>query len=303
MKKRTQKITLLDIVYITIGSALVGFSIALFSTPAKIAPGGVSGIGTILYHLFGIDTGLSILLLSIPIFLLGVKFFGHQYGIKSLLGSVLLAAFTSLFSLIFGYNGFLDYNRDIAVWLSCVFGGVISGMGMGIVMKSGANTGGTDILAQILARFSHIKLGTSMFIVDGIIIVASGFIFGIESALYAIIYSFITTYTIDKVLLSIGTNYAKTVYVISDKLDEIGEFILTELDRSGTVLDAKGLYTKESKPMLMTVIPNRSISILARNIHKLDPKAFMVIQETYHVLGEGFTPIEKIANQGDVTLD
>ncbi len=300
---KNRKISLLDIFYITLGSAIVGFSIAVFSTPAKIAPGGVSGIGTILYHIFKVDTGFTILLLSVPIFLLGVKFFGHQYGISSLLGSILLSVFTSLFSLIFGYEGILDYSHEMTVWLSCVFGGVISGIGMGVVMKSGSNTGGTDILAQILARFTPITLGTSMFIVDGVIIIASGFVFGIESVLYAIIYAFISTYTIDKVLLSVGTNYAKTVYIISDKLDEIGDFILKELDRSGTVLDAKGLYTKESKPMLMTVIPNRSISILTRTIHKLDPKAFMVIQETYHVLGEGYTPIEKIANQNDVTLE
>jgi Uncharacterized conserved protein len=303
MKKR--RLTPSDLAYIIIGSAIVGFSITVFSTPARIAPGGVSGIATIIYHLFSIDTGLTILVLSIPIFLLGLKLFGGQYGIKSLLGSIFLSLCTSLWSLVFGYNGILDYTKDISVWLSCLYGGVLSGIGMGIVMKSGANTGGTDIIAQILARYSHLTLGTCFFIVDGLIILASAFIFGIESALYAIVYCFISTITIDKVLLSMGTNYAKTVYIISDRLDEIGNFILSELDRSGTVLDAKGLYTKESKPMLMTVIPNRSISLLTRSVHKLDPKAFMVIQETYHVLGEGYTPIEKMAesSQNDITQD
>ncbi len=303
MKKN--KLTLIDLTYIVLGSAIVSFSIAVFSTPAKIAPGGVSGIATILYHLFKIDTGLSILVLSIPIFLIGVKFFGSQYGIKSLLGSLLLSLFTTLWSKALGYGGILDYSKDISIWLSCLYGGVLSGIGMGLVMKSGSNTGGTDIIAQILARYTHITMGTSFFIVDGVIILASGFIFGIESALYAIIFCFINTVTINKVLLSMGTNYAKTVYIISDNLEEIGNFILNDLDRSGTILDAKGLYTKESKPMIMTVIPNRSISILTRAIHKIDPKAFMVVQETYHVLGEGYTSIEKMANssQNDVTQD
>lgn len=303
--KMKQKISLIDLFYIFIGSLIVGFAIAVFSTPAKIAPGGVSGIATILYHLFSFDTGLSILMLSIPIFLLGVKFFGSQYGIKSLLGSVFLSLSTSFWNLVVGYGGILNYSKDISIWLSCLYGGVLSGIGIGIVMKSGSNTGGTDILSQILARYSHFTLGTSIFIVDGIIIISSGFIFGIESALYAIIYSFINTFTINKVLLSMGTNYAKTVYIISDKTTEIGDFILNELDRSGTILDAKGLYTKESRPMIMTVIPNRNISLLTRNIHKIDPKAFLVIQETYHVLGEGYTSIEKIAkeSQNDVTQE
>ena len=293
----------IDYTYIIIGSAVTALSIALFTTPAQIAPGGVSGIGTILYHMFGIDVGLSIFVLSVPVFIAGVRLFGSLYGIKSLIGTVALSAFTSFWNLIFGYDGILDYSKDMSLWLSCLYGGVLAGFGIGLVMKSGSNTGGTDILALIISRYAHISPGTSLMIVDAVIIVASAFIFSIESALYAIVVVFITSVVIDKVVLSMGTGYAKTVYIISSKTKEIGDFIINEMDRSGTVISAKGLYTNEDRPMLMTVVPNQSISKLTRTIHELDDKAFLIIQDTHHVLGEGFTPIEKIVAEGhnDVT--
>lgn len=294
---------ILEYLYIIIGSAIAGLSIVIFTTPAKIAPGGVSGIGTLLYHLFGWDVGLSILCLSIPIFLIGVLQFGKTYGIKSLIGSLLLSLFTSLFGRIFGYEGILDYSKDISFLLSCLFGGVLTGCGLGIVMKSGANTGGTDILAQILARYTHMALGTALMVVDALVIIASVFIFSLESAMYAIIVVYITSMMINKVVLSIGTNYAKSIYIVSNKLDEIGHYILTDLDRSGTLVSAKGLYSKTERPMLLTIVPNQYVAKLTREVHKIDPAAFMIIQDTYHVLGEGFTPIEEVArkSKNDVT--
>lgn len=293
----------IDYTYIIIGSAVTALSIALFTTPAQIAPGGVSGIGTILYHMFGIDVGLSIFVLSVPVFIAGVRLFGSLYGIKSLIGTVALSAFTSFWNLIFGYDGILDYSREMSLWLSVLYGGVLAGIGIGLVMKGGSNTGGTDIMALILARYTKITTGTSLMIIDAVIIAASAFVFSLESALYAIVVAFITSVALDKVVLSIGTGYAKEITIISDRLEEIGAFITKELDRSGTVLPAKGLYSGQDKEMLMTVIPKEYISRLVRKVHELDNSAFMIIQDTYHVLGEGFVPIEEmVAKQhNDVT--
>lgn len=293
----------IDYTYIIVGSAVTALSIALFTTPAQIAPGGVSGIGTILYHMFGIDVGLSIFVLSVPVFIAGVRLFGSLYGIKSLIGTVALSAFTSFWNLIFGYDGILDYSREMSLWLSVLYGGVLAGIGLGLVMKGGSNTGGTDIMALILARYTKITTGTSLMIIDAVIIAASAFVFSLESALYAIVVAFITSVALDKVVLSIGTGYAKEITIISDRLEEIGAFITKELDRSGTVLPAKGLYSGQDKKMLMTVIPKEYISRLVRKVHELDNSAFMIIQDTYHVLGEGFVPIEEmVAKQhNDVT--
>jgi len=297
------KRNIIDYLYITLGSALTALSIVLFTNPAQIAPGGVSGIGTILYHTFGFDVGMTILVLSIPLFLVGIKLFGKAYGLKSLVGTLELSLLTSLFSFFLGNEGILDYSTEMATWLSCLYGGVLGGAGIGIVMKSGSNTGGTDIIALIIARYCHIPAGTSLFIVDAVIIAASAFIFGIESALYAIIVVYIVSVVINKIILSMGTGLAKTVFIISDKLEELREFVIKDLDRSGTIISAKVLYTKQEKPMLMTVIPNQYIAMLTREIHAKDPKAFLIILETHQVLGEGFTPIEKLVetSNNDVT--
>ena len=300
-KKRRQ--TIIDYFYMTAGSAITALGIALFTNPAQIAPGGVSGIGTLLYHLFGIDVGLSIFVLSLPIFIIGIRLFGKMYGVKSLYGTLALSIFTSFWCLVFGYEGILDYSKDMSYWLSCLYGGVLTGVGIGLVMKAGSNTGGTDIIALIIARYTHLSAGTSLLLVDAVIIAASAFIFSLESALYAIVVVFITSIMIDKVVLSMGTDYAKTFYIISDNLDQIGRFITDELDRSGTVISAKGLYTGEERPMLMVVVPNQSVSRLTRAVHEADKNAFLIIQDTHHVLGEGFTPIEKVVAEGrnDVT--
>lgn len=306
MRKINFKISryeIIDYLLIIAGSFLTALGIILFLNPSKIAPGGVSGVSTIMFHTFGWDMSVTMLLQNIPLFLIGILMFGKEFGIKSLIGSVLLSVFSSIITGIFGDFGILDMSKDISRWLCCLFGGVLSGVGIGMVMKSGANTGGTDIIAQILAKLTHMSLGVSLLIVDGVIIAISGFIFGIESALYAIVVAYIVQLMVDKIILTFGTNYAKTVLLISDNLEEIRDYILYDLNRSGTVINAKGLYSQEDKPMLMVVIPNQQVAKLTRIVHKADPKAFMIIQETVHVLGEGYNPLEMVASNKDVTID
>lgn len=292
---------IIDYFDIILGCLITSFAIAVFFNPAYLAPGGVSGVATIVYHISGIDLGLTMLTLSIPIYIVGILIFGKMYGVKTLVGTILLSVFTMFWDSIFGYQGILDYSKDMSFWLSALYGGVISGLGMGIVMRSGANTGGTDIIAQILAKYTKIPLGTSLMVIDGIIIIFSAFIFGIESALYSIIISFIVSVVIDKFIMALGTGYAKTVYIISDELESIGDFIINEMDRSGTILDATGLFTKKSKLMLMTVVPNKDIPRLTRAVKAIDSKAFLIIQETVHVLGEGYKNISEVAESSDVT--
>ncbi len=304
MREKITRYTILEYFYIVLGSFITAFAITVFTNPSKIAPGGVSGVSTILYHAFGFDLSLTMLLQNIPLFIVGTLLFGKQFGLKSLLGSVLLSLFSSLIGSVLGYDGILDLSKDMNVWLSCLFGGVISGVGIGIVMKSGANTGGTDIIAQIAARYLHIPLGTSLFIVDGIVILCSAFIFGIESALYAIIVAYVMQVMVNKIVLMMGTNYAKTCYIISEKLNEIRDFVLNDLDKSGTLIEAKGLYSMKNRPMLMVVIPNQSVSRLTRMVHLTDPAAFLIIQETYHVFGEGNRSMEEfVALNKDVSQE
>lgn len=295
-----------DYIYIAIGTALTAFGISVFMNPAKLAPGGISGIGTLIYHItadylgHSLDLGLIMLILSIPIYLLGVALFGKEYGLKTLMGTLLLSLFTSLFDLLFP-SGIIDYSRDSSLWLCTLFTGLTNGIGIGLVMRTGSNTGGTDIIAQIIARYTPIAVGNALLLVDGIIIFISAFFFGIENALYSIIVSLMISIIIDRVIVPFGTNYAKNVFIISPKTNEIGDYILKDLNRSGTIISSKGLFSKEDKDMLMTIIPKKDLTRLSRCVKELDPNAFMVIQDTYHVLGEGYNPIDVLADNKDVT--
>jgi uncharacterized membrane-anchored protein YitT (DUF2179 family) len=285
----------LEYFYTVIGSFLTAAAVVFFASPAKIANGGVSGIAIILHHTLGFDVGTSILVLSIPLFFVGIKIFGKEYGIKSLIGTLLFSFFTILLTKWFGDNGIIDYSHYVSYLLSAIFAGILFGAGLGFVLKSGANTGGTDIIAQILAKYTPFSLGTALFATDATIVICSIFFFGIEAAMYAIITIYITSVGIDKVLLGASSYNSQTVYIISDKQEELRRVIIEELDHSGTVFQATGLYTGEDRPVLMTVIKKNKIGHLINEIKNHDKNAFVIVQETYQVMGEGFTPISKAA--------
>ncbi len=153
MEKELTRYRLLEYFYIIIGTLLTALGVVLFANPAKIANGGVTGIAIILYHTLNFDLGLSILVLSIPLFFLGLFIFGKEYGIKSLIGTLLYSGFTIFLTNLLGSEGIIDYNNYVSYLLSAIFGGILFGAGLGFVMKSGANTGGTDILAQVISKF------------------------------------------------------------------------------------------------------------------------------------------------------
>ena len=281
---------------ITLGSFLVAVGVAYFVNPAKIASGGVSGIATMVYHTLGWNPGYVIFGLSIPLFLIGMKVFGKVYGFKSLVGTILLSVFTYVLVRIDGGDGFLDYSEPLSVWLSALFGGVIMGAGIGFVMKGGANTGGTDIIAQILNKYTPLSLGTCLTMCDAAIIASSVFVFGLESALYAVTTVYITGIVIDKVAMPLGANTAKTVLIISEKHDEIGKAILGQLNHGATLLSGTGMYTGYNRPVIMSVVSNQEIATLTALVKQIDDKAFMVVQNAHQVLGEGFVPMAKAMN-------
>ncbi len=293
MRTINQKIS--DYLYIIIGSILAGFGIAAFTTPGKIAGGGVNGIAIILYHTLDLEPGFTMLLMNIPIFIVGLRVFGPKYGFKSLLGMLLLSASVSATGKLIGYGGIIAYTDSVDILLSALFGGIFIGAGIGLVLRSGANTGGTDIISQVLNKYTAIPLGTCLLLVDGLVIITSAFFFGIERAMFAIITVYSSSQMVNYVIMVIGTRYAKTVYLFSEHLETINEMIINELHHGGTIFSGMGIYTKQERKMLMAVIPNQQISRLTTMVHKTDPKAFMIVEEAYQVLGEGFTPMAKIA--------
>ena len=296
MPASSTKRLVLEIFYFLFGTALAGFGIALFVTPAKIVGGGASGIGTIFYHLFGFDTGLVMIIVNIPIFFTGILVFGKTYALKSFLGAIGLSVWVSIFGQLTSYQGILPYVDRVDTLLSAIFGGVIVGAGIGIVMKSGANTGGTDILAQIISHFTPIPLGNALFLADAIVIGIGAVAFGIERALFAIITLYLSGQMVNYVVMNMGTKYAKTAYIVSEHYQKIGERIITELRHGGTLIRGTGIYTSKERTMLMAVVHNQEITQLTKIVNEEDPKAFMIVHETYQALGEGFSPMTSITS-------
>lgn len=289
-----------DYFLIVLGTAITGFSIACFTTPAKIAAGGLNGIATIVYYLLGIDTGMTILVCSIPLFIVGMKVFGKTYGIKSLLGVILLSLFTTFFGQLTGYEGFLDYADKVDVLSSGIIGGFLTGAGIGLVMRTGANTGGTDIIAQIINKYTPIPLGTALFFTDGFVVLAGGIFFGFESALFAIFALYVSGQTVNYVVMNLGTKYAKTAYIVSDKVDVISKRIISDLGRGGTILTGTGIYTNQERKILMLVLQNTVINKALQIASEEDEKAFIFVYETYQVMGEGFKPIPRFVAPPEV---
>jgi len=269
---------------ISLGTILVALSIDLFLVPNKLVGGGVSGIAIILYHLFRTPVGVIMLLLNIPIFLLGVKTLGAHFGVKTVFGTIMLSIFVDGLTLF----RFPQVKDPI---LATVYGGILGGLGLGIVFKYGGSTGGTDILAQVLSRFTGLNLGQALLIIDGIIVLSAGFIFDFVLALYALLVIFIQGYAID--LVQQGLSYTKAALVFSEKPRDIGEKILKDLGRGVTIFYGKGMYTGKEREILYCVVSQSEVGKLKEIIHNADPKAFVVISPAHEVLGEGFKSLQR----------
>ncbi|BDU50983.1 YitT family protein [Haliovirga abyssi] len=285
---RDKKRFIKDFIIMNFALILASLGFVWFLIPSKIAAGGVSGIATIIYYLFHLPVGMVMLVLNIPLFLAGLKFFGKGYGFKTLYGTIMLSVYTDTFSYIFTLNGVTDN-----ILLSSLYGGITTGIGIGLIMKIGGSTGGTDIIAQILHEKFKIQTGNALIGVDFIVLASAGIVFGMEPALYAIITLYTTGRMINVVLD--GANYSKVAYIISDEYDLIRNMIVSDINRGGTVFYSKGLYTDKNKNVIMTVVKNKEIYILREKIKNIDEKAFIIITDAHEVLGEGFSPIgEKV---------
>ena len=280
-----------DYARIIFGTFMAACGIAIFSNPARLTGGGVTGVGTILYYTLGIDPGVSMLCINIPLFVLGMHFFGSKYGLKVFVGATMLSVWTSVLGAITGYRGVLDYTDTTNVLISAICYGVLVGGGIGIVMRAGANTGGTDILAQIVAKFTPFNVGSIEFCMNACVVLCGGFFFGIRNTIFAFIAMYISGQMISYVVVKWGTSLAKTAYIFSnDRVPDISRRVISELHHGGTLFKGTGIYTSKERNMLMVVVPNNQLRILEEIVHEADPKAFMFISEAFQVLGNGFTP-------------
>ncbi|MDG5471638.1 YitT family protein [Jeotgalibacillus sp. ET6] len=286
MKKRNRKNnprstkidTILDYLYIILGSIFVAIAFNVFLLPNEVASGGVSGISTILYGVFDWRPSLVQLAFNIPLFIAGLVFLGFQFGLKTAVGSFFLPF------AVFLTESWGPWTEEPL--LGALFGGIGVGMGLGVVFRGKASTGGTDLAAQIIHKYSGLGLGTCVAMIDGLIVLSSVFVFDIERGLYALIGLYVTSKTID--LVQIGFGRSKMLYIITNKQEEISQAIFEEVDRGVTKLSAHGGYTDHERPILMCVIDQTEFSKLKNVVRKIDPNAFVIVSDAAEVLGEGF---------------
>ncbi len=263
---------------IIFGSAIGAAAYPMFLTPNAIAPGGLTGVAMILNHLFRWPIGITSLLLCVPLFLAGWKQSGLLFVVKTV-------AATVLFSLLIDLLPLPPVTDDIL--LATVFGAVLLGVGLGMILKGGATTGGTDMMAEMLHRqFPSVRVGVFLACLDGCVILAAALFIGARAALYALINIVICSYVIDLSLS--GAGKAKACFIISDMADQISARILHEMDRGVTLLNATGAYSRANKNLIICVCASKEIARLKQIVKKEDEKSFMFITDTHETLGEGF---------------
>ena len=275
MKKK-----IIDLLYIILGSALVALSLNLFFVKLKIAPGGVSGLATVIYYLTDIPVGTIVFALNIPLFLMGIWDFGKMFLLKTFFS-------TALMSVIIDYTTFLPQLTE-DMFLASIFGGIMMGVGLALVFKGNATTGGTDILAKVVNKhFKAFNISEQLLAIDAMVVITAMIVFrDFDIGFYSIIAIFVSAKSIDIVFEGIG--FAKAIFIISDAGEEIGKEIMDTVGRGVTGLNGEGMYTKVDKKVLLTIANRKQIPKIKEITKKYDEKSFIVVTDVREVLGEGF---------------
>ena len=280
------KESLKDYLFIFVGVFLVALSLEYFFIPNNIAAGGLTGLAIVINHYIPvISTGPLVFIMDLFLFVIGFIFLGKNFGVKTIVSSFSLAGMMTFI------ENFLEpkaVTNDLM--LASIFGTLITAIGMAIVFNANASTGGTDTIAKILNKFFHIDIGKSLLAVDFIVTLLGAITFGINIGLYGLLSEIINGIAIDKVIE--GFHVCKEVTIISKKNDEIGKFIMEELERGCTFLKGVGGFTGKDTFVLYAVLGRNEFIKLKQHISKVDPNAFITVGEVHEVMGEGFKNIQ-----------
>ena len=266
--------------YIIVGCALMAMGTSLFLLPNQLSSGGFAGISTIIYYLFGLPLGTTMLILNIPLFIMAIIRVGKEVAIKGILGTIILSAFIDIF------ERFNPLTQDR--FLACIYGGILVGLGTAIVLKANASTGGTDLLSYIIRSFKpNYRAGNLIVIVDTAIVLLNVIFFReVEIGLYSAIAIYLNGKMIDIVFE--GIYFTKTMFIVSNHYKEIAQEIGEKLDRGSTAVYAKGMYTKEKRMMLWCVASRGEVAKIKQIAQEIDPRAFIVISSAREAWGKGF---------------
>jgi uncharacterized membrane-anchored protein YitT (DUF2179 family) len=279
--------TVRDYLLILAGAILQALSLRIFLIPAMLASGGVTGISMLINHFTGWPIGTMVLIGNIPLFILGWRFLGgRRFAIKTAVAVVTYSLLVDALVLFLPVNGLTD---DIV--LNSLYGAVVSGIGYGLVYRGQGTSGGSDILARILNNWRSISMSQSYLMVDGLVIISAGFVFGPKQALYALITLYVSGIVAETTME--GPSVIRTAMIVTSQPGKVAEQIMQDMARGVTMLAGKGAYTGEERSILYCVIIRSEVAQLKAIIHEVDPLAFMVIGQAHEVLGEGFKPLTK----------
>lgn len=285
-KKGIVKDFAVDILFDIAAAVLYAVSVNMFTAPNQIAPGGVTGLATILNYLLGVPIGITTFLINVPLVILGLIFLGKAFTLKTLKTVVFFSLFVDLLNPVLQ-----PYTRDHL--LASLFGGILMGAALGLVFLRGSTTGGTDILGRLIQLpMPHVQIGKLIMLTDGLILLLSTIVYhNIETAMYGVIVIFLDGKVIDTILY--GYDTGKQLMVISDSNEEIGRRVMEELERGATFFQARGAYSNEEKDVLMCIVKRNQFGKVKRIIKEIDPDAFVIVTEAGEVIGDGFKSIDK----------
>ncbi|WP_062046827.1 YitT family protein [Bacillus sp. JCM 19034] len=271
------------IVFIIFGSAILSFGLVYFNMENQLADGGFTGITLILYFMFHINPAISNLVLNIPLFFIGWKILGRTTFFYTLIGTFSVSLFLEFFQRFQLVS--IPLHDDMT--LAALFAGVFIGVGLGIVFRYGGTTGGVDIIAKLGFTYLGWSMGKTMFIFDAVVISISLLYLNYREAMYTLLAVFIAAKVID--FIQQGAYSAKASFIISEHVSEIAAKILTEMDRGATILRGKGTFSGTDKEVLYCVVGRNELMRLKGLVEKIDPHAFVTVNDVQDVIGEGFT--------------
>lgn len=266
---------------ILLGATLTALSFNLFFVPNKIAPGGLTGLSTILHHLFGLPVGVMTALMNIPLFLLSWRQLGKRFALRSLIAMLLLSLLLDILP---------DAQLTGDMLLNAVIGGAMLGAGLGLVVLGNATTGGTDMAAAMVqALLPQLRFGTILLLIESIVVGISALAFGAEVTLYAVVALFISSKMIDT--MQAGVSEGRLFFVVSDQPEALASALMEELSRGVTILSGHGAYTGNERPVLFCVVRRNQVHPFKRIVATVDPRAFVVLANVSETMGEGFAQI------------
>ena len=278
-----------DYALMTLGILITAWGLNAFLIPNKLAAGGVSGLATVFYYLFQdkfgvtVPIGMQMLVMNGILLIIGIRAKGWRYGARTVYGMVAMSVAVDVLA---AFTPHLAAHDQL---LAVLYGGAVSGIGMGLVFKARGNTGGTDIVAQLLVEKVNLGIGQLMLLADAVVTLVAALVLGPDLALYGAVAVFIMGAVID--VVQEGLSVEKAAFIICDEPGRVADAVMHQLGRGATGIMARGLYSSEPREMVFTVVSRREIDALKALVHAVDPKAFVVIANVHEALGEGFKEI------------